>query len=191
MIKYLLQFAWKSLLARNSALIGILAGAVCVLAVHVTGREVIGMSALQISSPVFKHDQMIPSKYTCDGADASPPLLIGNVPPQARSLALIVDDPDAPAGTWVHWVVWNIDPKTTEIGENTVPAGAHQGTNDFRTQRYGGPCPPSGTHRYFFKLYALDATIDPGKGATKAGLERAMKGHIAAQAELMGRYKRK
>jgi Raf kinase inhibitor-like YbhB/YbcL family protein len=149
------------------------------------------MGSFQIASPVFKQNQMIPSKYTCDGEDVSPPLLIGSAPPEAKSLALIVDDPDAPAGTWVHWVLWNIDPKTADVRENSVPAGAHQGTTDFRTQHYGGPCPPSGTHRYFFKLYALDTAIDPGKGATKAMLERAMKGHLIAQAELIGLYKRK
>jgi Raf kinase inhibitor-like YbhB/YbcL family protein len=177
--------------ARGNALIGILAGAACVLALLVMGREVTGMGALQISSPVFKQNQMIPSKYTCDGADINPPLLIGNMPPEAKSLALIVDDPDAPAGTWVHWVLWNVDPKTTEIRENSVPSGAVQGLNDFKKHAYGGPCPPSGTHRYFFKLYALDTTLNLGPDTTKAALERAMKGHIVAQGELMGLYKRK
>ncbi|NTW60704.1 MAG: YbhB/YbcL family Raf kinase inhibitor-like protein, partial [Nitrospirae bacterium] len=105
--------------------------------------------------------------------------------------ALIMDDPDAPGGMWVHWVVWNIDPTTREIKENGVPPGAKQGVNDFRKTPYGGPCPPSGTHRYFFKLYALDAMLDLGSGTTKGALEKAMKGHILAQAELMGRYKRK
>ena len=149
------------------------------------------MVAFQISSPVFNQNQMIPSKHTCDGADINPPLLIGNIPAGTKSLALIVDDPDAPAGTWVHWVLWNIDPKTTEIGEDSVPSGAAQGMNDFKKSKYGGPCPPSGTHRYFFKLYALDAAIDPGKGATKAGLERSMRGHVIEYAELVGLYKRK
>ena len=192
MIRYLSGSGLRKILsARGSGLIGFLAGAACILALQATSREVTGMGSFQISSPVFKHNQMIPSKYTCDGEDVNPPLFIGNAPPEAKSLALIADDPDAPAGIWVHWVLWNIDPKTTEIGESSVPAGAHQGTTDFRMQRYGGPCPPSGTHRYFFKLYALDTAIDPGKGATKAGLERAMKGHVIAQAELIGLYKRK
>ena len=149
------------------------------------------MGALKLSSPAFKHNQMIPTKHTCDGADVNPSLLIENPPSEAKSLALILDDPDAPAGTWVHWVLWNIDPKTTEIREDSVPSGAEQGTNDFRKHDYGGPCPPSGTHRYFFKLYVLDTTLNLGAVTTKAALERAMKGHIVAQTELVGLYKRK
>ena len=149
------------------------------------------MSALSIESSAFPHNGMIPPKYTCDGADANPPLSIGNVPEKAKTLALIVDDPDAPMGTWVHWVVWNLGAGTREIPENSVPQGALQGTNDFRKQSYGGPCPPSGTHRYFFKLYALDAPLSLKGGATKAQLEEAMKGHVLSQAELIGRYRRK
>jgi Raf kinase inhibitor-like YbhB/YbcL family protein len=149
------------------------------------------MSKLQITSPVFQHYGMIPSKFTCDGADVSPPLWIGNIPEKTSSLALIVDDPDAPVGTWVHWVVWGILPGTSEIPEDSVPRGAIQGKNDFGKQRYGGPCPPSGTHRYFFKLYALDAPLAVNSGATKARIEEAMKGHVLAQAELIGHYRRK
>ncbi len=149
------------------------------------------MATLTITSPAFRNGELIPSKFTCDGGDMSPALVIGQVPPEAKSLALIMDDPDAPGGMWVHWVVWNIDPKTTEIAENSVPAGAQLGRNDFRQTPYGGPCPPSGTHRYFFKLYALDTKLDIGAGTNKAGLEKAMKGHIIAQGELMGKYKRK
>ncbi len=149
------------------------------------------MATLTISSPAFNNGELIPSKFTCDGEDISPALAIGNVPPEAKSLALIMDDPDAPGGMWVHWVVWNIEPTTTEIGVNKVPAGAKLGMNDFRKSPYGGPCPPSGTHRYFFKLYALDSKLELGAGTNKAGLERAMKGHILAQGELMGKYKRK
>jgi Raf kinase inhibitor-like YbhB/YbcL family protein len=149
------------------------------------------MSVLSIASPAFSHQGMIPAKHTCDGADVNPPLSIGNVPEKSKSLALIVDDPDAPMGTWVHWVVWNIGPGTKGIPENSVPQGALQGTNDFRKQGYGGPCPPSGTHRYFFKLYALDASLPLKAGATKAQLEQAMKGHVLAQAELVGLYRRK
>ena len=149
------------------------------------------MSKLSIASPAFLPDGMIPSKYTCDGADLSPPLLIGNIPEKTRSLALIVDDPDAPVGTWVHWVVWNIVANTREIPENSVPPGALQGTNDFRKQEYGGPCPPSGTHRYFFKLYALDSSLIAQAGATKAQVEEAMKGHVLAQTELIGLYRRR
>ncbi len=153
--------------------------------------EAQNMSTLTLSSPAFKHHEHIPSKYTCDGSDVSPHLLVGSVPAGTKSLALIVDDPDAPRGTWVHWVVWNISPDTKEIKEGSVPAGAHQGMNDFRQLHYGGPCPPSGTHRYFFKLYALDSVLSPGANASKANVERAMQGHILAQAELVGMYQRK
>ena len=149
------------------------------------------MEVLNVTSLAFKQNQTIPSKYTCDGVDVSPPLIIKHVPPGAKSLALIMDDPDAPSGTWVHWVLWNIDPKTSEISENMVPSSAWQGMNDFRKRVYGGPCPPSGTHRYFFKLYSLDKVLELGPETTKAGLERAMKGHVISQAELIGLYKRK
>ncbi len=146
---------------------------------------------MKLSSPAFKHNQLIPSKYTCDGDDLNPPLLIENVPSGAKSLALIVDDPDAPAGTWVHWVLWNVDPATREIGEDQIPSGAGQGVNDFKKNKYGGPCPPSGTHRYFFKLYALDTTLDLNKNTTKKTLESAMKKNIIANAEMIGLYRRK
>ena len=149
------------------------------------------MATLTITSSAFKSEEFIPSKFTCDGTDVNPALAISNVPPEAKSLVLIMDDPDAPGGIWVHWVVWNIDPKTREIVENSVPRGAKQGVNDFRKTPYGGPCPPSGTHRYFFKLYVLDVLLDLGSGTTKGALEKAMKGHVLAQAELMGKYKRK
>ncbi|MDH3237634.1 MAG: YbhB/YbcL family Raf kinase inhibitor-like protein [Deltaproteobacteria bacterium] len=149
------------------------------------------MSELSITSPAFPHNGMIPIKYTCDGADVSPPLAIGSVPENTNSLALIVDDPDAPMGTWVHWVVWNIAADTREIPENTVPPGALQGTNDFGKQKYGGPCPPSGRHRYFFKLYALNAPLALKAGATKAQVEEAVSGHLLGKAELVGLYRRK
>ena len=149
------------------------------------------MSALKLSSQAFNPSALIPAKYTCDGQDVNPPLLIENIPAETKSLALIVDDPDAPAGTWVHWVVWNISPATSEIKEHSLPSGAQEGMTDFRRRGYGGPCPPSGTHRYFFKLYALDTMLSLSPNATKAALESAMKGHILAQAELMGLYKRK
>jgi Raf kinase inhibitor-like YbhB/YbcL family protein len=148
------------------------------------------MGELKISSPAFTHNGSIPAKYTCDGSDTNPPLRIENVPGKAKSLALIVDDPDAPAGTWVHWVVWNIPAATSEIGENSVPPGAMQGKTDFGRNVYGGPCPPSGTHRYFFKLYALDATLDLRPATTKKELEKAMDGHIIERAEMIGVYKR-
>ncbi len=149
------------------------------------------MDALKISSPVFQNNGSIPSKYTCDGANVNPPLKIENVPAGTKSLALIVDDPDAPRGIWVHWVVWNIDPKIGEIRENTVPKGSIQGVNDFEKHDYGGPCPPSGTHRYFFKVYALDTLLNFSSDAGKAGLEKAMQGRILAQAQIVGLYKRK
>jgi Raf kinase inhibitor-like YbhB/YbcL family protein len=149
------------------------------------------MDALKISSTAFENNGSIPGKYTCDGANVSPPLRIQNVPAGTKSLALIVDDPDAPGGMWVHWVVWNIDPGKGELEESEVPAGSVQGINDFETYNYGGPCPPSGTHRYFFKLYALDTTLSFSADSGKAGLERAMKGHIVAQGQIVGRYKRK
>ena len=149
------------------------------------------MDTLTLASPAFEHGGNIPAKYTCDGADVSPPLIIGNVPVGTKSLALIVDDPDAPAGTWVHWVLWNIAPETRELRERTAPDNASQGKNDFRKAAYGGPCPPSGSHRYFFKLYALDTTLNLERNSTKAALEQAMKNHVLARAELMGLYRRK
>jgi Raf kinase inhibitor-like YbhB/YbcL family protein len=153
--------------------------------------EAADMSTLKLSSPAFGHSELIPAKYTCDGSDVNPPFAIENIPPEAKSLALIVEDPDAPAGTWVHWVVWNISPATREIKEHSLPSGAQEGMNDFRKRRYGGPCPPSGTHRYFFKLYALDTTLSLSANATKSTLESTMKGLILAQTELIGLYKRR
>lgn len=149
------------------------------------------MSVLRISSPAFAHGEAIPARYTCDGQDTNPPLAVGDVPAGTRSLALIVDDPDAPMGTWVHWVMWNIPPESREIGENSVPAGAVQGVNSWKRNRYGGPCPPSGTHRYFFRLYALDTALTLAPTIASAALERAMAGHILATGELMGTYRRK
>jgi len=130
----------------------------------------------------------IPSKYTCDGYNVNPPLNIRGIPEGTKSLVLIVDDPDAPIGTWVHWVVWNIPPKE-EIGEDSVPGT--EGLNDFRKHSYGGPCPPSGTHRYFFKVYALDTKLDLKRNSRKRDVERAMKGHILAQGQLVGLYSRR
>lgn len=149
------------------------------------------MGELKITSEAFTDKGTIPAKYTCDGQDVSPPLAFDAVPAGTRSLALIVDDPDAPVGTWVHWVLWNIPPETRAVGENSVPAGALQGKNDWKRNSYGGPCPPSGSHRYFFRLYALDATLELGPSTTKADLERAMAGHILARGELMGSYRRR
>lgn len=149
------------------------------------------MSSMSISSPAFENNAVIPKVYTCDGDDTNPPLAFSQVPPAAKSLALIVDDPDAPMGIWVHWVMWNLKPETVAIGANSVPPGAMQGRNDWHKNSYGGPCPPSGSHRYFFKLYALDALLDLGPSATKKDLERAMDGHIIATAEIVGLYARR
>jgi Raf kinase inhibitor-like YbhB/YbcL family protein len=149
------------------------------------------MSTLRITSPAFGHNELIPVRFTCDAEDINPPLMIENVPSGTKSFALIMDDPDAPRGTWVHWVVWNIAPDTRTIPESSVPAGARQGINDFRRHAYGGPCPPSGTHRYFFKLYALDTVLNLNEAAAKAQLEIAMTGHVLNQAELVGLYKRR
>ena len=143
---------------------------------------------MKIESSAFNNNEMIPANYTCDGANINPPLTISGIPAGAQSLVLIVDDPDAPAGTWVHWTVWNIDPATTAISENSVPGGAVEGVTGFGTPGYQGPCPPPGTHHYFFKLYALDTTLSLGTSATAGNIEEAMKGHILDSVELIGLY---
>ncbi|MDD5167167.1 MAG: YbhB/YbcL family Raf kinase inhibitor-like protein [Candidatus Omnitrophica bacterium] len=142
---------------------------------------------MRIKSPEFKHNELIPAKFTCEGSDINPGFIIEDVPGQAKSLALIVDDPDAPRGTWVHWVVFDI-PVTANIAENSVPG--KQGINDSGRKDYHGPCPPSGTHRYFFKIYALDTMLNLKEGISKKELENAMAGHILDKAELIGLYKR-
>jgi Raf kinase inhibitor-like YbhB/YbcL family protein len=151
---------------------------------------------MEVTSPAFKEGGMIPAKYTADGANISPPLELHGVPGGAKSIALIADDPDAPHGTWVHWVLfdWPVDePKLPEHmpKDAALKNGAKQGTTSFGSTGYGGPAPPSGTHRYFFKVYALDKILDLDSGAKKADLERAMAGHILAQGQLMGKYSRK
>jgi Raf kinase inhibitor-like YbhB/YbcL family protein len=151
---------------------------------------------LKVTSSAFEEGGLIPPKYTCDGADVSVPLKWENLPEATKSIALISDDPDAPMGTWVHWVLFNLPGETKELAENippdkTLPSGARQGTNDFRKIGYGGPCPPGGTHRYFFKVYALDGQIDLPAGATKQELLKAMQDHILGQGQLIGKYKRR
>lgn len=151
---------------------------------------------MKLTSPAFEANQLIPRQYTCDGEDISPPLNWDEPPANTKSLALICDDPDAPRKTWVHWVVYNLPPTTRSLAENISTndnnmADGLQGLNDFKKLQYGGPCPPGGTHRYFFKLYALDTILELKSGATKAEVEAAMKGHILAQAELIGLYSRK
>ncbi len=151
---------------------------------------------MKVTSTAFREGASIPKQYTGDGADASPPLSWSGAPAAAKSLALICDDPDAPRGTWVHWVLFNLPPNTAELPEGvpsqaTLPSGAKQGSNDFKKIGYGGPAPPKGKpHRYFFKLYALDTMLDLPEGATKQDLEKAMKGHILGQGQLMGTYQR-
>lgn len=149
-----------------------------------------GVGKMKLTSPAFENNNEIPLEYTCDGPNIAPELNIEDVPENTKSLALIMDDPDAPAGTWVHWVVWNIPSDARTIAKGTEPQGT-QGTTSFGKQGYGGPCPPSGTHRYFFKLYALDTTLELKDGSTKEQLEQAMDGHIIEKVDLIGTYKRK
>jgi len=151
----------------------------------------------QLTSKAFSYNGEIGRQYTCDGKDNSPPLEWSDPPPRTRSFSLICDDPDAPVGTWVHWVLYNLPEGARGLpeavpGEAVLGDGSRHGVNDFRRLGYGGPCPPPGpAHRYFFKLYALDTVLDLKPGAAKKDLEAAMKGHILAEAQLMGRYQRK
>lgn len=144
---------------------------------------------MEFFSPAFFEDEKMPPTYTCDGQNANPPLQIEKVDPKAKSLALIVDDPDAPAGTWVHWLVFNISPDAGYWAEGQAPPGV-LGVNSWGETKYNGPCPPSGSHRYFFKLYALDKFLDLPEGASKHEVERAMIGHVVDRAEFFVRYSR-
>jgi len=148
----------------------------------------INIPAMKITSLVFKNNEKIPAKYTCDGKNINPPLEIFDIPKNAKSLTLIMDDPDAPRGTWTHWLVWNIDPAIKEIAEQNAPVDATEGTTSFGKPGYGGPCPPSGTHRYFFKLYALDVKLNLPSSTDKTVLEKTIKRHILAKEELIGLY---
>ena len=150
---------------------------------------------MKLTSPVFSEGALIPAQYTCTGGDFSPPLTWSDIPAGAKSLALIADDPDAPAGTWVHWVAFNLPVTGHGLPEGIkdtkrLPDGGIQGTNSWQRIGYGGPCPPSGTHRYFFKLYALDTTLSLDSKATAKDVQAAMQGHVLAEAQLMGRFKR-
>ncbi|MCK5710702.1 MAG: YbhB/YbcL family Raf kinase inhibitor-like protein [Deltaproteobacteria bacterium] len=145
---------------------------------------------MKITSPAFQHTKEIPSEYTCDGSDVSPELNIEGVSENAKSLVLINDDPDAPGRTWDHWIVFNIPAHVTKIEKGKEPEGV-AGTNGWGRTGYGGPCPPSGTHRYFFKLYALDTDLELEEGSTKEDIEAVMAGHIIESAQLMGTYERK
>jgi Raf kinase inhibitor-like YbhB/YbcL family protein len=160
------------------------------------GHKNIYVQAMKITSPVFLNNTKIPSKFTCDGEDINPPLFFTEIPDGTKSLALIIDDPDAPnrtesnsAGAFVHWVLFNISPKTTEIKENSVPGSALVGKNNTGETNFVGACPPSGTHHYHFKLYALDSVLNLST-PDKATLEKAMQSHILEQAELIGLYSR-
>jgi len=152
--------------------------------------------SISVSSSAFEEDGMIPSKYTCDGEDVSPPLKWEGVPEATKCIALISDDPDAPMGTWVHWVMWNIPADAQGLPENVppdaqLPDGSRQGITDFGRPGYGGPCPPSGTHRYYFKVYALDTMLELPTSARKGDLLKAVENHVIAEGQLMGRYSRR
>lgn len=149
---------------------------------------VIDFRTMKVSSPAFKSNGFIPAKYTCDGENINPALNVEGIPEKTKCLAIIMDDPDAPLGTWVHWVAWNI-PVTHHIKENDLHG--EEGLNDFQTRNYSGPCPPNGAHHYFFKVYALDDLLTLPGSATKHLLEKAMSEHIMAFGELVGLYKRK
>jgi Raf kinase inhibitor-like YbhB/YbcL family protein len=153
------------------------------------------MDTIQIESRAFKHMQPVPARYTCDGADISPPLSWSKLPAAAKSIVLICDDPDAPAGTWVHWVVYDLLPTIDSLPENvpkidSLPMSGKQGKTDFNRVGWNGPCPPGGTHRYFFKIYGLDTMLNLPSGKTKHEIEKTMKGHVVVQGELVGTYSR-
>ncbi len=145
---------------------------------------------MKIESSAFKEGEMIPAKYTCDGEGINPPLSFSEIPAEAKSLALIMEDPDSPHGLFIHWTTWNIDPKTPGIAENSFPAGAIEGKTSFGKIGFGGSCPHAGTHRYFFRLLALDSMLDLPAGSSKGELDEAMAGKIISSAALVGNYKR-
>src|ERR1700719_1607992 len=167
----------------------ILAG--CTFAAAAVVAFAAGGGKMKITSPAFQEGGVIPEKFSKNGRNVSPELRIEGTPAEAKSLALIVDDPDAPVGLFTHWLVWNIDPKTTDIAEGSALAGVVQGKNDFGDIGYGGPQPPSGTHRYYFKVLALDRVLDLKPGAKRKEVDAAMKGHVIAQGQTMGRYSKK
>ena len=167
---------------------------ICPLSVSAETKGGVEMK-ISVLSAAFADGGMIPRQYTCDGANISPPLSWSTLPEGAKSIAIIADDPDAPAGTWVHWLVYNLPPDLKGLPEDipakeTLANGGMHGMTDFRRMGYGGPCPPSGTHRYFFKVYALDSLLDLYPGAIKKRLLNAMEGHVLAEGELMGKYRR-
>lgn len=165
-----------------------------VWAMQIDGARAGQEAALRLTSAAFSDGRTIPAQYTCDGRNISPPLAWRPVPPGTRSFALIMDDPDATRGTWVHWVIFNIPPDTPELAENVktdaeFDGGIRQGLNSALKIGYRGPCPPAGSHRYRFKIYALDTMLPLKPGATKADVLRAMEGHVLAEARLTGRYR--
>jgi Raf kinase inhibitor-like YbhB/YbcL family protein len=173
-------------------LIGIIAAVFIIVVASIIvnkNNKQINITNMKISSSAFENNSVLPVKYTCDGQKISPPLEIADVPAGAKSLAVIFDDPDAPSGTFTHWTLWNISSSTTEIAENSVPAGAVIGASSVGAG-YVPPCPHSGTHRYFFKVYALDTMLSLPAGSKVGELESAMSGHIIGEAELVGLYKR-
>lgn len=143
---------------------------------------------LAISSSAFANQGIIPPQFTCKGANVNPSLRFHGIPPEAQTLAVIVEDPDAPSGLFTHWLLWNIDPTTAHVGERSIPTDAVQGTNDFGNLGYGGPCPPSGTHRYIFRVFALDAPLDLKAGARRGEFNKALTGHVIARGEMTGRF---
>ena len=150
-----------------------------------------GGEKMKITSSAFQEGGTIPEKFSKNGQNVSPGLRIEGAAAEAKSLLLIVDDPDAPIGLFTHWLVWNIDPKVTDIAEGNAPSGAVQGRNDFGESGYGGPQPPSGTHRYYFKIFALNRRLDLKSGAKRRDVDAAIKGHVIAQGQLVGRYSKK
>ncbi len=156
------------------------------LAINLTAQS----AEIEVTSPAFKSGGIIPSEFTCKGAEKSPPLQFQGVPRSAKTLVLIMDDPDAPGGLFTHWLVWNIKSSTTKILTGVTPEGASEGTNDFGKPGYGGPCPPAGTHHYIFHLYALDTKLRLAGGAKRGQLEKAFAGHILARGKLIGRCSR-
>ncbi len=162
----------------------------CITSSRVLSKQCAFQLLMRVTSPAFSSGDMIPAKYTCDGKDVNPELVIADVPGDTQSLAILVDDPSSPSGNWLHWSVWNIPPTVRQIRENSVPQGAREGETDFSEVGYGGPCPGVGEHEYRFIAYALDCVLDVGHGATRDIVEKAMEGHIIAQAALHGKYQR-
>jgi Raf kinase inhibitor-like YbhB/YbcL family protein len=196
------ELSWFLMNARGelSGVIATLAGCACVLYGVIPASAATGATekaTMQVTSTAFSEGQPIPEKYTCQGKDISPPLKWSGAPASAKSLVLIADDPDAPVGVWVHWVLYDIPATVGAFAEDLpksqfTPEGAKQGLNDFKHLGYGGPCPPPGkAHRYFFKLYALDSLLNLKAGSTKQEVERVMEKHVLAEGRLMGTYQRK